>query len=108
MDQTPEPDEVPLPNRSPDGDLALAFFGSIAVGLMTPVIPWLLIRPNPSPLVLFSLLGGFIGFFWGYLTVIVAAAAGRETRRTATLWMLAILYVGLLMICWFWRGVADF
>lgn len=96
------------PGRSPDGDLALAFFGSIAVGLVTPVIPFLLLQWRPRLLFLFSILGGFVGIFWGYLTVIVAAAAGCEKRRAATLWMFAILSVGLMwMISWLLRGIAD-
>ncbi len=108
MDQPPPPDEVPSGKRSPDGDLALAFFGSIAVGLVTPVIPYLLLTWRPELLFLFAMLGGFLGFFWGYLTVIVAAAVACEFRRAATLWMLMLLSVGLLSICWINRHIADY
>jgi hypothetical protein len=108
MDPIPETDNAIPPRRSPDGDLAFAFFGSIVVGLVTPVMPYLLYQWRPGLLVLFSILGGFVGFLWGYLTVIVAAAAGCEKRRAATLGMFTILCLGLLLICWFCRGVADF
>ena len=103
MDQMPEPDNALPPARSPDCDLALAFLGSITVGLVIPVILFLLFQWRPG-----LLLGGFAGFLWGYLTVIVAAAARGETRRSATFWMFAVLSVGVWIICWLLRGaVAD-
>ncbi len=108
MDQIPDVDNALPPGRSPDSDLAFAFFGSIAVGLMTSVIPFLLFQWRPRLLFPFSMLGGFVGFLWGYLTVIVSAAAGCEKRRAATRWMFAILCVGLLLICWFFRGAGDY
>lgn len=108
MDPTTEPDHADPPRRSPDGDLALAFFGSIGVGLVIPVIPFLLFQWTAGLLVLFSMLGGVFGLLWGYLAVIVATAARCETRRAATLGMFAMLSVGVWMICWLLhRAVAD-
>ncbi len=92
MGPIPETDNALPPGRSPDGDLAFAFFGSIAVGLMTLVIPCLLFG---LPLG-FSIVGAFLGIVWGFLTVIVAAAAECETRRTTTLRMFAILSLSMV------------
>ncbi len=87
-EQTPETDEPPT-TRSPDGDLALAFFASIVVGLVTPVIPCDLFG-GLRELFAHSILREFVGIIWGVLTVIVAAAPECENRRAVMLRMFAV------------------
>ena len=89
MGKTSEPDD-PLPFRpAASGELALAFIGSIAVGAISPAIlgcfwgSW-------SDFLGASIVCGFLGMFWGYLTVITVAAVECEHRRATMLWMFAI------------------
>ncbi len=94
--------------RPPDGDLALALFGSIVVGIISPTIPVLIYGWMSSLWMFFAMWGGFVGMIWGILNVIVAATVTPEKRRTTTLWMFAILLIALmaahlLLI----RGVAN-
>lgn len=93
--------------RNPDGELALAFFGSIAVGALSAAAPLLLFGPS-GLWGLFAMVGGGIGCFWGYLTVIVAAASRVNRRRISTVGMFGLLATGLLAIGALMRnGMAD-
>ena len=101
---------------SPDGDLSLAFFGSIFVGILSPTIPlvvsgllfgfsygWF-----SAAWVLLAMLGSMVGMVWGILNVIVSAAATLEKRRTTTRWMFAIFLIALMAAhLLLMRGVAD-
>ncbi len=102
--------------RNPDGDLALAFFGSIVVGIISPTIPVLIYgwmcgstyEWMSSLWMFFAMGGGIIGMIWGILNVIVAATVTPENRRTSTLWMFCILFLALMAIeSLVVRGVAD-
>lgn len=102
--------------RNPDGDLAFAFFGSIAVGVLSPTIPlvasgllfgfshgWLGALWVPL-----AMWGSVAGMVWGILNVIVSATATLEKRRTTTRWMFAILLIALMAAhLLLMRGVAD-
>jgi hypothetical protein len=102
--------------RSPDGDLVLAFFGNIVVGIISPTIPVLIngwmsgatYGWMSSLWMFFAMWGGFVGMIGGILNVIVAAIVTPENRRTSTLWMFTMLFLGLMAIESFLvRGVAD-
>ncbi len=108
---------VPQGNaRNPDGDLALAFLGSILVGIISPTIPVLIngwvygfsFGWVGSLWMLLAMWGGFVGLVWGILNVIVSATAAPESRRTATYWMFSILCLAIIVIeSVLIRGIAD-
>lgn len=93
----PKPIDKPPELRDPDGELALAFFGSIVVGTLSAAAPSLLLGP-PGLWGIFAMVGGGMGCFWGYLTVIIAAALQANRRRISTLGMFGLLAAWLLAI----------
>ena len=96
MSETPNPPE-PRP-RNPDIDLAIAFFGSIFVGIVSGYVGCLLAGLSLRGSGAGCILGTITGLPWGILTVIVAATAGAENRARATIWMFAILGIGLVVV----------
>jgi hypothetical protein len=83
--------------RSPDFELALAFFGSIGVGIVSSYVGFFLAGlsiQHVSSLVL----GSITGIPWGFLAVIVAACVEPLDRRNATLKMFTILGVAMIVL----------
>ena len=105
---TNQPFESEPNTRDPDGDLALAFFGSIVVGIISPTIPVMLYGWMTGLWTVLAMWGGFVGLIWGILNVIVAATVTPQSRRASTLWMFAIQFLALMAAESFLvRGIAD-
>ena len=107
LEQSPEPRESPPLGNSPDGDLALAYFGSVGVGTVSPLIPAVLLQ-HWGLIVPMGIAGAGLGVVWGILAVIVAAAAGCEYRRSATLWMFAIQATCMGVLTLIYRVILEF
>lgn len=86
------------PPRSPDFDLAIAFFGSVVVGNVCSYAGCLLAGLTIPGSIIGIMLGTIVGIPWGFLTVIVAACAEPENRRSATMKMFKVLGVGLIVL----------
>lgn len=86
------------PPRNPDFELAMAFFGSVVVGNVCCYVGCLLAGLSVRESINGIMLGTVAGIPWGFLTVIVAACAEPENRRSATMKMFKVLGVGLIIL----------